>query len=223
MAAREFNKERVNYYSIAYGYLTQNRKDTNNRKVEIQEDVLKAKVKKYEKIDLRDMYIPKADGKYTVFYQSIHGVLKNIYDKQTDNGKMLCIEILDSDLEKSIIQTKLYGKYAIDILNRICNIKNIKNEVALTPYSIASSKDGREYYNSGVVIYEEGKKTTRKYSKDELPPIEETIVMGNKIFDKTKMGDFLLNEAKKLVNIITEPINNESIEKINEDETDLPF
>lgn len=213
-----------NFYGIAFGYLSTKVKDLPIEKEETTTATLKAKMQKFENLDLRNAYVKK-DGEfpYQVFYQSITGEILSI-DRETVEGIgiLLKINILDEDLENSSISVKFYSKYTENFLNRLINLTG--NNVTISPYSIPSEWEGKRYYNQGVVIYEGVEKVVPSLKGEELLPTEQiTKEDGTTGYSRVKRIDDLWDRAGKKINSF-KPTPTSTIEDVHtEDDDDLPF
>lgn len=217
MAANEFTGGSQNYYGIAYGYLSTKTNSLLNREVEMTEAELKSKTQNIEQLDLRKVYIKKED-KFTIFYPSIEGVIRDVRTETNEHGTFLVIELLDKDLETSLVNTKLYNKYATNFLNRFLKLTSLDSKVRIAPYSMPSThqESGKRFYNSGVSLYENDIKLEMALKFEELPAKEEVKVQGKTTFDNTKQVDFLLDKA-------TNHLNRLKQSKINEIQVSEPF
>jgi len=141
-ATRNNSDGMKNYYNISYGKLSAQEKTQPNNFTEITEVELKSKTQNCENLDLRNRYVFK-EGKerpYIVFYDEITGAIRSIEKKEFEQGINLQIELLDSDLETSIIQSKFYSKYTENILNRLLNC-DLSLNITLRPYSMPADFD----------------------------------------------------------------------------------
>lgn len=233
MAANDFTGGTQNYYGIAYGYLSTKTKSLLNREIEITEAELKSKMQNIEQLDLRKVYVKK-DDKFTIFYPSIEGIIKDVRIETNEHGTFLLIELLDKDLETSIVNTKLHNKYATNFLNRFLNIQDLDSKIRIAPYSMPSAhrETGKRFYNSGVALYENGEKVSVLFEYDGLPKKEEVKIKGATTYDNTKQVDFLIEKFKAhYENLLKlkqkEPLSSapfETTTEINEEEhDDLPF
>lgn len=234
-ATNKTNNGSKNFYSITYGYFSSKVKD---KPFEVDQEVtteeLKAKAMKMENLDLRKSFIKK-DGDYPfqVFFEQIEGTITDVNTKQVDGiGKLLEIEVIDTDGDTNIITTKLYGKYSENFLNRFLNLDN--DVALLKPYSIPSEYDTGNgiinYYNQGVVIYQTNGKILGKYEGKDLPEKDKVKdTNGNDKYANFTRVDFLLKEVKeKLEKIKGQPVTDkpaiapvDPIDAFADD--DLPF
>lgn len=164
-----------------------------------------------------------------------------IYEKNINNEdvEFLVIYVTDKVNGKEIhevIETSFKGYYADDFLLRIKNV-DLTKDVKLTPYSVKdaekSKEKGKDVYNTGISIEQDGKKIERFYTKDnpgDLPKMVEKKVKGGKKseWDMTDRQEFLrnlvLSKAEEIKNITddAEPETKEILEgeQINDD---LPY
>ncbi len=196
MGANNFTGGSQNYYGVAYGYLSTKTNSNLGREVEFTEAELKSKTQNIEQLDLRKAFIKK-DEKYTIFFPSIEGLIKDLRKEKNEHGTFLVIELLDKDLETSLVTTKLHNKYSANFLNRFVNIIDISNKIRLAPYSMPSThkESGKRFYNSGIAVYEEGEKVEAHFKYDDLPEKKEVEVKGQATYDNTVQIDFLFNNA----------------------------
>lgn len=203
------NTGKKNYYSVSYGKLQSSVKDVPMDYTEITEADLKAKTQAVEQIDLRKRYINKGSGEYSfrVFYDSITGTILN-HEKQTnEHGTSLNFSILDTDGEISVVQMKMYSKYAENMLNRLLNTDTTK-ELTFSPYAIPNSSEfngeKKSFYTQGVSIKRGGEKVEVKYldkTKDaatSLPDTEQVSFQGKTSTSRDKRLDFLYEEFSKV-------------------------
>jgi len=122
------NTGKRNYYNVSYGKISTKQKEIPEGFTEIAEADLKSKVQLVEQVDLRKKYVNKATGDYpfTVFYDSLTGVIQSQEKHENDNGTNLNLTILDNDGDTSILQVKFYSKYAENLLNRLLNVDTNK-------------------------------------------------------------------------------------------------
>lgn len=215
------NTGKKNYYSVSYGKLQSSVKDVPMDYTEITEADLKAKTQAVEQIDLRKRYINKGSGDYPfrVFYDSITGTILSHEKQDNDHGTSLSFTLLDTDGEISVVQMKMYSKYAENMLNRLLNTDTTK-ELSLFPYAIPNESefDGakRTFYTQGVSIKCEGEKVEVKYqgkekdAKSPLPNTEQVKVQGKMTTSRDARLDFLYEEFSKVFvptdveNVLTE-------------------
>lgn len=233
---------RKNYYTISFGHLSTSLKslpDGVDEKTNLA--TLKARMQENDNLFLSKSYIQgEGEYPYKVFYQEIKGQILGIKSVDTDGfGKKIEITLLDEDLETSIIQAKLYSKYAEDFLNRFLGVTTL-SDLVLRPYAVPSEftlDSGKviNFYNMGVIIYENGEKINKSIKAEELPE-KDTYMDQNgeeKKMNKSRV-EFLLEKANEKFSKL-EKLNHESaavkqtatspiqssIEDFNDD--DLPF
>ena len=198
------NSGRRNYYNVSYGKISTKQKEIPQDFTEIAEADLKSKVQVVEQVDLRKKYVNKATGDYpfTVFYDSLTGVIQAQEKHENDNGTNLNLTILDNDGDTSILQVKFYSKYTENLLNRLLNIDTTK-EFTFMPYAIPNEFEikGKKIkaYTQGVSLKSGGEKIEPKFNKDNnytvngvaLPPTEQIKVSGKETTSRDKRLDFL--------------------------------
>lgn len=240
MGAKNFNGTstgKVNYYGVSYGSLSTRVKEFPEGYEEITADELKSKSNKKEDIDLREKYITKSgDYPYSVFYQSIEGVIVGVSKKEPQGmSKMLELEVLDSDGETSYVSMNLYSKYSENLLNRLISLDswNDKN-LTLSPYSISNTfpdkKTGKPVstYNQGFSVKVEGVKLEVAYKHDDknLPPTELVQdAQGNDMVSRVKRINFLFEQAmSKFSSTATNTTSSQKdVDLEDDDESQLPF
>lgn len=230
MGANDFSTTNNNYYNVAYGCLSTKSSSKLNREYETTKEFLKSKAVKIEALDLRKCYIVE-DDKFIIYYQSIEGFIKDISFKDNEHGSFISIEILDKDLEKSFVQMKKYSKYGINFMNRMLNVQSVESSIILSPYAMPSvfEETGKKYYNSGIVLMQDGNKIQPKFKADELPQKEKLDRQGKVEFDNTKQVDFLCEKLKTHIAILfakknsNNLDNNNSYNDLDNFEDDLPF
>ena len=200
---------RKNYYSVSYGKLSTRVKEVPENSEEIKESELKSLTQDVENIDLRNRHVVKTgDYPYVAFYDKIEGYIRSIDLNDSQHGKSLNIEILDTDDEVSIIQIRMYSKYTENLLNRLCNLKDFNKLVTFTPYAIPSSFEGEngaeiKLYNQGVSIRVEGEKLDITFASDnkDLPKLERiTDSNGKETTSRVKRINFLFDTVSDLFN-----------------------
>ena len=198
------NSGRRNYYNVSYGKISTKQKEIPQDFTEIAEADLKSKVQAVEQVDLRKKYVNKGTGDYpySVFYDSLTGVIQAQEKHENDNGTNLNLTILDSDGDTSILQVKFYSKYTENLLNRLLNVDTTK-EFNFMPYAIANTAEinGKnvKFYTQGVSVKTDGNKVEPKYKNDDptLPPTEQIKVQGKETTSRDKRLDFLYEEFVK--------------------------
>jgi hypothetical protein len=198
------NSGKRNYYNVSYGKISTKQKEIPQDFTEIAEADLKSKVQAVEQVDLRKKYVNKGTGDYpySVFYDSLTGVIQAQEKHENDNGTNLNLTILDSDGDTSILQVKFYSKYTENLLNRLLNVDTTK-EFNFMPYAIANTADinGKnvKFYTQGVSLKTDGNKVEPKYKNDnpDLPPTEQIKVQGKETTSRDKRLDFLYEEFVK--------------------------
>lgn len=200
---------KVNYYSVSYGKLGSKVKDIPNGYDEMSESDLKAKTQAVEKIDLRKVYIDtkKGDYPYRIFYDSITGTILNHEVQTSDHGDSLNITLLDNDGEISILQMKMYSKYAENLLNRLLNT-DTTSELSFYPYAVPNKSEiqgvEKTFYTQGVSVKCNGEKVEVKYvdkgkdNKSPLPDTEQVKVAGKMTTSRDERLDFLYKEFCKV-------------------------
>lgn len=188
------------YYSIAYGKLSTRLKEAPESYSEIEEADLKAKIQNVENIDLRNKYVLKTgDYPYSVFYDSLTGVLTTQEKVENEHGVFLNLTVLDSDGDTSVIQTKLYSKYAENLLNRLLNAPQ-GSTFTFSPYAMPQTMEiegkNKSFYNQGVSVKVNGEKVEPKYKHDdkELPATQQVKVQGKTTTSRDARVDFLYNK-----------------------------
>jgi len=239
-ATRNNSDGMKNYYNISYGKLSAQEKTQPNNFTEITEVELKSKTQNCENLDLRNRYVFK-EGKerpYIVFYDEITGAIRSIEKKEFEQGINLQIELLDSDLETSIIQSKFYSKYTENILNRLLNC-DLSLNITLRPYSMPSDFDlngqKKKYNNQGVSINQNSLKIDGFYKaeSEEMPKTE--VVQdanGKDAVSRVKRINFLFQKVVEKFSVITQqesqtPINEAPFPTATdfkeEEHNDMPF
>jgi len=239
-----------NYYNFSYGKLSSKQKDIPAGFEEIKETDLKSKMDKVEQIDLRNKYVNKGTGErpYTVFNDSITGVVTSFDKVKTDKGTNFVLEIVDTDGDNSTLQCKFYGKYTENLLSRLVQV-NPSDSIYFFPYAIPSnSKDdqGNEFsfYNQGVSVQVNKNKIGSKYNKEnnytvngKLLPATERVqnAEGEMVTSRVKRVDFLYAEFSEKFSNLTPPAKTEISKAIpaeafepatnvkEDDYQDLPF
>jgi len=198
------NSGKRNYYNVSYGKISTKQKEVPQDFTEIAEADLKSKVQAVEQVDLRKKYVNKGTGDYpySVFYDSLTGVIQSQEKHENDNGTNLNLTILDNDGETSILQVKFYSKYTENLLNRLLNTDTTK-EFTFMPYQIPNEFeiDGKNIkaYTQGVSLKVVGEKVEPLYNKDNkytvggevLPETEQIKVQGKNTTSRDKRLDFL--------------------------------
>lgn len=193
-----------NYYNVSYGKISTKQKEVPEGFTEIAEADLKSKVQVVEQVDLRKKYVNKATGDYpfTVFYDSITGMIKSQERYENDNGTNLNLTILDSDGETSILQVKFYSKYTENLLNRLLNTDTTR-QFTFFPYAIPNEFEinGKKIkaYTQGISLKLDGNKVEPRFNKDNnytvdgvlLPNTEQVKVAGKETTSRDKRLDFL--------------------------------
>lgn len=204
------NSGRRNYYNVSYGKISTKQKEVPQDFTEIAEADLKSKVQAVEQVDLRKKYVNKATGDYpfTVFYESLTGVIQSQEKHENDNGTNLNLTVLDSDGDTSILQVKFYSKYTENLLNRLLSVDTTK-EFTFTPYAIPNDFEinGKKIkaYTQGVSLKTVEGKVEPKFNKDNkytvngvtLPDTEQIKVQGKETTSRDKRLDFLYAEFVK--------------------------
>lgn len=204
------NSGKRNYYNVSYGKISTKQKEVPQDFSEIAEADLKSKVQAVEQVDLRKKYVNKATGDYpfTVFYDSLTGVIQSQEKHENDNGTNLNLTILDSDGDNSILQVKFYSKYSENLLNRLLNVDTTK-EFTFMPYAIPNEFEinGKKIkaYTQGVSVKTAGGKVEPKFNKDNnytvnglvLPATEQIKVQGKETTSRDKRLDFLYEQFVK--------------------------
>ncbi len=226
MGANDFSAGNNNYYNVVYGCLSIKSSSKLNRDFETTKDILKAKSAKIEQLDLRKCYIVEGD-KFIIYFKSIEGFIKEITFKDNEHGKYINVVLLDKDLEKSFVQMEKYSKYGINFMNRMLNVQSLESPIVLSPYSMpAVHETGTIYYNSGVNIIIDGKKTPSKFKADELPQKVKMEIQGKVKYDNTKIVDFLFDKFNTHLETLFTKKNISNLEKNQIDDEfddDLPF
>ena len=204
------NNGKRNYYNVSYGKISTKQKEVPQDFTEIVESDLKSKVQAVEQVDLRKKYVNKAIGDYpfTVFYDSLTGVIQSQEKHENDNGTNLNLTILDTDGDTSILQVKFYSKYTENLLNRLLNVDTTK-EFTFMPYAIPNEFEinGKKIkaYTQGVSVKTDGEKVEPKFNKDNnytvgdlsLPETEQIKVQGKETTSRDKRLDFLYEQFTK--------------------------
>lgn len=226
MGANDFSTGNNNYYNVAYGCLSTKSSSKLNRDYETTKEFLKAKAVKIEPLDLRKCYIVE-DDKFIIYYQSIEGFIKDITFKDNEHGSFISVEILDKDLEKSFVQMKKYSKYGINFMNRMLNVQSVESSIVISPYSMPSVHEkGNKFYNSGILLIQDGNKIHPKFKADELPEKEKLERQGKVEFDNTKLVNFLFDKLTTHLETLfsKKSISNLENNQIDDEfEDDLPF
>lgn len=190
-----------NYYNVSYGKISTKQKEVPQDFTEIAEADLKSKVQAVEQVDLRKKYVNKATGDYpfTVFYDSLTGVIQSQEKHENDNGTNLNLTVLDSDGDTSILQVKFYSKYAENLLNRLLNVDTTK-EFTFMPYAIPNEFEinGKKIkaYTQGISLKTSEGKVEPRFKNDDpkLPPTEQIKVQGKETTSRDKRLDFLYTQ-----------------------------
>lgn len=204
------NLGKRNYYNVSYGKISTKQKEVPQDFTEIAEADLKSKVQAVEQVDLRKKYVNKGTGDYpfSVFYDSLTGVIQAQEKHENDNGVNLNLTILDTDGDTSILQVKFYSKYTENLLNRLLNVDTTK-EFTFMPYAIPSEFeiDGKKIkaYTQGISVKTGQDKVEPKFNKDNkytvdgltLPDTEQIKVQGKETTSRDKRLDFLYTEFVK--------------------------
>jgi len=204
------NSGKRNYYNVSYGKISTKQKEIPQDFSEIAEADLKSKVQAVEQVDLRKKYVNKATGDYpfTVFYDSLTGVIQSQEKHENDNGTNLNLTILDNDGDTSILQVKFYSKYTENLLNRLLSVDTTK-EFTFMPYAIPNEFEinGKKIkaYTQGVSVKTAGEKVEPKFNKDNkytvdgvsLPDTEQIKVQGKETTSRDKRLDFLYEQFVK--------------------------
>lgn len=198
------NSGRRNYYNVSYGKISTKQKEFPQDFTEIAEADLKSKVQAVEQIDLRKKYVNKGTGDYpySVFYDSLTGVIQAQEKHENDNGTNLNLTVLDTDGDTSILQVKFYSKYTENLLNRLLNTDTTQ-EFNFMPYAISNEADinGKKvkFYTQGISLKVDGVKVEPKYKNDDpsLPPTEQIKVQGKETTSRDKRLDFLYDAFVK--------------------------
>lgn len=231
------NTGRRNYYNVSYGKISTKMKTSPEDFTEIAETDLKAKIQNVEQVDLRKKYVNKGAGDYpfTVFYDSLTGIVQSHEKYENDNGTNLNLTILDSDGDTSILQIKFYSKYAENLLNRLLNT-DLSQELTFFPYAIPTEAEingqKKKFYNQGISLKAGVNKIEPRYKADdkELPPTEQVKVQGKPTTSRDARLDFLY---EKLQNSFTSTVAREDAAHVGTTpkkpsvaktvENDLPF
>ena len=229
------------YYGISFGSFVTSKKEIDEGRKELILADIKAKALKSEPIDTRGGYYEKdttGDYKYAHFYDTITGILREVEVQESNNGKKLLFKIEDHEGDICDITVNLYkGKYGVNLLNRLCNVADLREELTLRPYSMPATftdSSGKvvNYNNAGVSLkmVSTGSKVKPKYSNIETAdnyskdfPIKNPFEdeEGNTRYSIKNQVDFLLNEVKsKLEGGKVKPV---VVKAKEEDNDDLPF
>jgi len=207
---------RKNYYGIAYGYLSARTKELNPDFKEMAEAELKSNLDKFVAMDLRRAYVNKGgDYPYQVFYQSIDGEIISIEKRKHEkNGMFFDITINDKDNEESIVNCKFYSKYTENFLNRLLNLKEVKN-ITIAPYSIINDSEdkSRKFYNQGVSLrtldfisnnrVKVDGKYDAKWLNENQPNEQITDADGNEKTSRVKRINWLFDQAQAYLKSLT--------------------
>ena len=197
-----------NYYGISDGMLSANLKEVQEGFEEISSSELKQARSKVEDIDLRGKYVErdsKSDYKYKHYYSDIVGIINSITLEEPKFGKVLEINITDQDGEESILQTKFYGKYSEDVINRLLNA-DLNIETKFIPYAVPHEfvPEGKKrkvtFFYSGVALRQNGEKIEVKYdAKNEDLPSTERIknAEGLLVTSRVDRVDFLWEKLQE--------------------------
>ncbi|MFZ1389467.1 MAG: hypothetical protein WAS34_18945 [Thiolinea sp.] len=235
---------RKNYYGIAYGYLSTRTKQLNPDFKEMTEAELKSNLDKFVAMDLRKAYVNKGgDYPYQVFYQSVDGEILSIEKRKHEkNGMFFDITVNDKDNEESIVNCKFYSKYTENFLNRLLNLKEVKN-ITIAPYSIINDSEDKKqkFYNQGVslrtldFITDKRVKVDGRYDSkwmNENHPTEKiTDADGKEKTSRVKRIEWLFEQAqaylksfgKKNEHAKSEAVQQKETPVTPQDESDLPF
>ena len=230
------NSGRKNYYNVSYGKISSKQKEVPEGFTEISEADLKAKVQAVEQVDLRKKYVNKGSGDYpfTVFYDSLTGVIQSYEKHENDNGTNLNLTILDSDGDTSILQVKFYSKYAENILNRLLNA-DLSEEFTFFPYAIPNEFEinGKKIkaYTQGISLKTTEGKVKPKFNKDNnytvnglsLPETTQIKVQGKETTSRDARLDFLYEDFTKEFTQVTTSNAPQQSQVTTQTHDDLPF
>ena len=118
-------------------------------------------------------------------WPGMEGVIKDIFIRDGDYGKELCILFEDTD---GYMQLKLLfnSKQARMIMYRLPNL-NLKHKVQITTFL------GSDNYTA-LAVWQDGQKVVSHFPPEQpngLPPLKELIIDGEKKYDRTERNDFL--------------------------------
>lgn len=142
------------------------------------------------------------------------GLLRAVEARETQYGKQWAFTFVDAP-NIYILTIKYSSQYAKTLIQSLCNpALDITADITLRPYSF-SPKDDNTRTITGVSVIQHGKKIERPYcspmnpepGKTQLPPLEELIVRGEKIYDDTKQMEFLASELNAhVISKLTRPV-----------------
>lgn len=189
------------FYNISYGKLSTKVQSPPENFTEIAEADLKSKTQNVEQVDLRNKYLDKGTGeyRYVVYYDSLTGTITAQEKEENDNGVFLKLTVNDNDGDTSVVQVKLYSKYAENLLNRLLNAPK-GTDLTLSPYAVPNTSeiDGRNvsFYTQGVMVRANGEKVEPKYKNDDpkLPKTAQVKVSGKMTTSRDERVDFLYEE-----------------------------
>lgn len=170
MGATVNTSTRKNYYSVSYGYFAGSvSNEPTDRKLISQADI-KASYDNFSSIRLEKYFVDtgKAEYRYRLFYNQIVGFLQDFYLEDSDYGKLLKLEILDTDGETNVVSMRALSRYAIDVLNRILNMD--QRFARFSPFSIPDVFEGNNFFNAGIVMYHSDEKIPGKLKGEDMPP-----------------------------------------------------
>lgn len=130
---------------------------------------------------------------YEKVYQGIKGVIKDIFIRDSDFGKELCLLFEDND-EYFQLKLLLNSKQARTIIYRLPNL-NFKHKVQITAFL------GEDNYTA-VAMLQDGDKVKSHFTKEQpngLPPLKEVVINGEKKYDGTQRNEFLCLMIKNYV------------------------
>lgn len=196
-----------NFYNVAYGSLWGTSKEPLVGYEEIDAVDLKARTLKGESVDVRNKYVKKDSGNYPFknSFGFIEGDIQGVSVDETDNGKVLVLDMIDTDGDNSLVQTKLYSKYAENLLNRLCGLSDFKG-IYLSPYAIPNEFEVEEKgkkktvknFNQGFSVKQDGKVEMKyKHDNKDLPKTErvKNPSDGKLMTSRIARIDFLLDEV----------------------------
>ena len=183
-----------NFYNIAYGMFKSKFKNKPEDKEEISLTELKRKTLAVENVDLRKLYVKgEGDYPYAEFFSSISGKILSVEKDVYDQGISLKITILDLDNEQSVLTTSFYGKVASNLMNRLVALESTTDIVTFNPYAVPDNYEGRAFYQSGVVLYQNDKKVLTKFKQTDGLPSSERVqdAQGKEVTSRVKQNNFL--------------------------------
>lgn len=226
------------YYNVSYGKLSTRSKEIPEGYTEMDEADLKAQTQKVQNVDLRSKYLEKGgDYPYAVFYDKLEGSIQSITKNVYDQGTSLQMEVLDVEGDNCIVQCKFYSKYTENILNRLCNAKDLRANFLFTPYAIPSeftTDTGVDVkmYNQGIGLRTNGEKVEMKFAGKETGDMPATErVMNSEGKEQTSrvkrinyLYDLVMSRFDSQVETPKQDSKPETTGQVfEEDEDDLPF